>query len=192
MSNFKIIYEYYQGWCYDDKEGYGKYSYDEALEKFNNFETFFIVAQKENEDKPFVYIMITNKDSFYVSFLNEKLDDEREYKYQILHNLEKNKLFLIEFMIRKFDYSNENLEDYLLEANQYNFAKNDENSNWEWYILDKVFCSETNYINNEDVEYFSENIIDENSLWENIPKFGNWDYFLRDDHERVKFIEVRD
>lgn len=192
MLDFKIKYTYHYDWSYKSKCGAGSLTLEEALKKYNNNETIFVVAQKENEDKPFAYMMIANRDSFYINYLNHKLDINRKYMYKILYNLDKNKLFLSDFMIKKYDYTNDILIKYIIQVDTYSFAKNNEESNFQWFILDKVYCEETNYIKEEKITYESKNIVDENSLWEDIPEFGNWDNILREDTDRIKFIEVND
>ena len=191
MSNFKINYRYYRGWCFDDKEGYDEYPYKKALEKYNKNETIFVVATKEKDNKPFAFIML-DKISLYISFLNDKLDDEREYRYYILDNINTKKVFLVEVMIREYDYNNKSLIKNIKQVNTYLFASNNEKSNFQWFILDKVYCKETDYIKEESISYESKNMVDESSLWEDMPEFGNWDNMLRPDNDRIKFIEVND
>jgi len=195
MLNSKIIYKYYKGWCSYDKEGYDEYSYKETSKKYANGETFFVVAQRENEDKPFATIMISDRNSFYVLHLNENQDIDVEYRYVILYNLNKNKIFLYESMIREYDYENNNLRKNINKVNSYYFATthfNDKKDCFEWYILDKVNCEEIDYVTEEIITYKSKNIVNQDSLWEDIPVFGDWDSLLKDKYNRIKFDEIKD
>ena len=191
MSSFKIEYKYYEGWCSYDKEGYHEYSYEEALKRYNKNETVFVVATIENKNKPFALIMLSGR-PLYISFLNEKLDEEREYRYYVLDNINTKKVFLVEVIIREYDYDNGLLIRNIKKAHTYEFATSNKDSDFKWLLLDKVYCVDTDYIKEERISYESKNIIDEKSLWEDIPTFGNWDNILREDRDRVKFIEIND
>ena len=196
MSNNKIAYKYFKGWDGFEKEGYDEFTYTEACEKYKNRKPIFIVAQKENEDKPFAFINSDGTFSLYINFLNSNLDRERELLYQTLTNIDKNRIFLIKNIIRTFDYGNNNLMNNIFTVDTYSFAYCDPKKMgvFHWIIRDddKIECINYNGITKSREKSILNKTVSQKDLWEDIPEFGNWDYFLRDDINRIKFEEIKE
>jgi len=183
----KYKYVYCEHWCREDKEATNIFTLEESKVKITNSETVFVICYKNNENNPFAIIMIS-ENSFYLSYLNKKLDEINTYKYQVVDD--SNRLLLVMFHFWEYNYSlkiNPPLNLYCNKASVIYFASIEDEG---WLIKDKPILDEVDNITEIESQCELKNKIDESSLWEEIPKFGKWDYFLRDDKDRIKFLKV--
>ncbi len=155
----------------------------EAKIRFKKGVHFFAMIFKNGGDKPTHFIEFLGVNAFGVDFLDDYLDEEISYSYQIIKNNENiinpNKLFLSRFIIREKDSDGKQTK-----GTAYNpilmVAKD------KWEIQHNMFCEEEDFIKKESSNFYTKNKVDVNSLYKDIPKFGEWDDLL---NTEVRFLD---
>ena len=174
----KIKYSYFNDWVETDKIARSPLSKEEALRKYNTEEHIFVLCG--NVKSPFALLSISGKNRQNIHFLGDKKEDLRSYSYQILHNIDNNRLCLTMFRdLVKVD--DKHIKTYI-----HYFALSEKN---KWKILESPYTNRYDVATRNVQNYYSDMKVDIESLWEDIPEFGNWDHLLRDDSNRIRFIE---
>jgi hypothetical protein len=149
---------------------------------FDSGEHFFAMIFKNGGDKPTHLIEFLGINTFGVDFLDEDLDEELSFSYQLITNnldiIDPSKLIISRFVVREKDKNGKQTK-----GTAYNpilmVAKD------KWEIQHNLFCEEEDFIKKESSNFYTKNKVDISSLYKDIPEFGKWEDLI---NTEVKFL----
>ncbi len=168
----KIIY--CDKWFRAKKKILNPLTEQQAKERFNNDEPFFIMIYTSKNNEPTHFIEFFDKETLSVNILDSSLDEEATFSFQIItnhENIDKEKLFIVRWVIREKDTNGKQTK-----GTSYDTVLMKQQDIWE--IQHNVYCVENDFENDESCEFYSKNKVDLNSLYKNVPKFGEWEDLL--------------
>lgn len=183
----KVIY--CKNWWRSKKKIRGPLDREKALHFFDQGEHFFVVMYQNNSEMPTHFIEIFDKRGFAISVLDESLDEVATFSYQSIKthpDIDSNKYFLTRLVVREKGENGKQIR-----GTAYNpviSTGNDEKTGEAiWDIQHNVFCEENDFIKKETSNFYSENKVDINSLYKDIPEFGDWEPLITD--TQMRFLD---
>jgi len=178
-------YSYYNHWVPStNKRGKGQLSYETAKKRFEKNaeigEIFYVLIG--DEIKPKYLIEYICKDLITISLLNKNLESIIRIEYSIPYNLNEKKLFLKSVL---YDYFNSNYEQtkskYVLfiDAN-YNQKHTYNKDSYIWSRRSYPWYREIEFSTEEQETGQIDVKIDETYFWRDYPRFGDWDWMIKD------------
>ena len=169
MKNINNNYFYYDHWWVDDKEPDDKLTLQEVKRRFESGEVFYILVG--DEKKPSHIITNLGKDVMTIQTLNNNLDSILKLDYEIMENIDKEKLFLCRARVYGKEFTKTLAWSVI-------YDYNDGNALYE--ILKYPRYEELNLLTNIEETGEIDTPVEEKLHWRDYPKFGKWDFMVED------------
>jgi len=172
MAKNTIKYHYFNNWF--RKRGTKKLTLEEAQKRFEEGKVFYILVG--DEEKPSYIITNLGDDVITIQILNDNLDCILKLDYEIMENLDREKLFLCRYTIDTWKED----ERVLCKVVAWSVIKDYNGGDALYEILKHPRYEELDLLT--DIEEVGEIDVpvDESLHWRDYPKFGEWNFMVED------------
>ena len=173
---------YCEKWWRSKKRMLHQIQIKDAYSLFEKNDHFFAMIFEEESEKLTHFIEFFENGSLDVNLLDKDFDEELTIKYQIIKNhpdINSNKLFVTRLVIREKAADGTQIKG--VSYNPVLFIDG------QWVIQPNVFCEEQDFIKKESCNFYTKNKVDINTLYKDIPEFGDWEPLIK--NTEMRFLD---